>query len=58
MIDDKKLTFEMANRGNDSLAHQPVFFFDGDFRTWAQAEQRAQLNRAIAHHLMSHPANR
>ena len=26
----------------------PVFFFDGDFRTWNQVEQRAQLNRAIA----------
>ena len=27
---------------------EPVFFFDGDFRTWAQVQQRAQLNRAIA----------
>ena len=27
---------------------QPVFFYDGDFRTWAQVEHRAQLNQTIA----------
>ena len=34
---------------------EPVFFFDGDFRTWAQVEKRAQLNRAIAAHIAEHP---
>ncbi len=32
---------------------QPVFFFDGEFRTWGQVEQRAQLKRAIAAHISS-----
>ena len=27
---------------------QPVFFYDGDFRTWPQVERRARLNAAIA----------
>ena len=30
---------------------EPIFFFDGDFRTWAQVQQRAQLNKAIAMHM-------
>ena len=34
-------------------ANQPIFFFDGEFRTWGQVEQRAQLNRAIAAHISS-----
>ena len=34
---------------------EPVFFFDGDFRTWAQLERRAKLNRAIAAHIAKHP---
>ena len=29
-------------------ANEPVYFFDGDFRTWAQVERRAQLNMAMA----------
>lgn len=33
---------------------QPIFFFDGDFRTWAQVERRARLNRAIADHVANH----
>ena len=28
---------------------EPVFFFDGDFRTWGQVQFRAQLNLALAH---------
>ena len=40
-----------------SAAHRqesrPVFFFDGDFRTQQQLEQRAQLNRAIAAYVFS-----
>ena len=28
---------------------EPVFFFDGDFRTWGQVQFRAQLNMALAH---------
>ena len=26
---------------------QPIFWFDGDFRTWPQVLQRAELNQAI-----------
>ncbi len=26
---------------------EPVFFFDGDFRTWGQVVQRARLNQAL-----------
>ena len=33
---------------------EPVFFFDGGFRTWGQVEQRAQLNKAIATHIAKH----
>ena len=36
-----------------NAANQPIFFFDGDFRTWGQMEQRAQLNRAIAAQISS-----
>lgn len=31
-----------------SSSSQPVFFFDGGFRTWAQVEHRAMLNKALA----------
>ena len=31
-----------------SPGQQPVFFYDGGFRTWAQVEHRAQLNQTIA----------
>ena len=31
-----------------SPSQQPVFFYDGDFRTWAQDEHRAQLNQTIS----------
>lgn len=27
---------------------EPVFFFDGDFRTWGQVRFRARLNLALA----------
>ena len=27
---------------------QPVFFFDGEFRTWAQVQQRAQVIKGMA----------
>ena len=27
---------------------QPVFFYDGDFRTWPQLERQVRLNTAIA----------
>jgi hypothetical protein len=33
---------------------EPLFYFDGDFRTWDQVQRRAQLNRAIAAHLARH----
>ena len=29
-------------------ANEQIFFFDGDFRTWGQVEQRALVNVAIA----------
>ena len=32
---------------------QPVFFFDGEFRTMQQLEHRAQLNRAIAAYIFA-----
>ncbi len=42
---------ERVLQGRASTPHpasQPIFFFDGEFRTWGQVERRAQLNRAIA----------
>ena len=36
-------------------ADEPVYWFDGDFRTWEQVKQRVQLNRAIAAHISSYP---
>ncbi len=47
---------ERARQGRASTpnpANQPIFFFDGEFRTWGRVEQRAQLNRAIAAHISS-----
>ena len=29
-------------------ASEPVFFFEGDFRTWRQVQFRTQLNLALA----------
>ena len=34
-------------RASQTDASQPIFFFDGDFRTWGQVEQRARVNQAI-----------
>ena len=31
-----------------SVGSQPIFFFQGDFRTWAQVEARARLQMALA----------
>ena len=31
-----------------SGGNQPIFFFQGDFRTWAQVEARARLQMALA----------
>ncbi len=47
---------ERVRQGNPltpNPANQPIFFFDGEFRTSGQVEQRAQLNRAIAAHISS-----
>ena len=30
------------------IGSQPIFFFQGDFRTWAQVEARARLQMALA----------
>ena len=30
---------------------KPIFFFDGDFRTWGEVSQRAEINMAIAAYL-------
>ena len=35
--------------------NQPIFFFDGGFKTWAEVERRAQLNWAIATLLARYP---
>ena len=37
---------------------QPIFFFDGEFRTWGQVEQRAKLNAAIERYISSRPLQR
>ena len=42
-----------GNASKPDAAHQPIFFFDGDFRTWGQVEQRVRLNRAIEVQLSS-----
>ena len=47
---------ETVRQGRGSTpnpGNQPIFFFDGEFRTWGQVEQRAQLNRAIGAHTSS-----
>ena len=40
-------------RGREALVRreisEPVFFFDGDFRTWGQVQFRAQPNLALSH---------
>ncbi|MDP6420304.1 MAG: hypothetical protein QF477_15155 [SAR202 cluster bacterium] len=33
--------------GTLSPDRQPIFFFDGDFRTWDEVKGRAQLNAAV-----------
>ena len=38
-----------------SPATTPIFFYDGDFRTWKQVERRAQLNKAIATYVQTYP---
>jgi len=37
---------------------QPIFFFDGEFRTCGQVEQRAKLNAAIERYISSRPLQR
>ena len=45
----KQITQQSPQSGTaDNPGSEPVFFFDGDFRTWGQVERRAQLNKAIA----------
>ena len=48
-------TAVLANNGSmvRGQGNGPVFFFDGEFRTQHQLEQRAQLNRAIAAYILS-----
>ena len=41
-----------------SIKGQPIFFFDGEFRTWCQVEQRAKLNAAIERYISSRPVQR
>ena len=36
------------DRSARTPGQQPVFFYDGDFRTWPQLERRILLNTAIA----------
>lgn len=39
---------QITSMTDQRQASQPVFFYDGDFRTWEQVERRVLLNRAIA----------
>ena len=32
---------------NVSGVHQPVFFYDGDFRTWGEVVLRSRLNKTM-----------
>ena len=41
--------------GHPPQAEEPIFFFDGGFRTMGQAERRAKLNSAIASHVARNP---
>ena len=38
---------EQAQQARAEPFAEPVFFFDGDFRTWGQVVQRARLNQAL-----------
>ncbi len=57
MTQHTEMTDPWAGRVSQSEAsalnpgRQPIFFFDGDFRTWDQVQRRAQLNRAIIAHI-------
>ena len=54
MAQQTQTTQPRSGRNGVAIAdteREPVFFFDGDFRTWAQVQQRAQLNKAIAIHM-------
>ena len=47
---------EQVSRAEQTLRErerQPIFFFDGDFRTWEQMVQRARLNAVVAASLVS-----
>tara|TARA_B100000315_G_scaffold81739_1_gene74918 strand:+ start:97 stop:297 length:201 start_codon:yes stop_codon:yes gene_type:complete len=39
---------QRAERALRERERQPMFFFDGDFRTWEQVVQRARLNAVVA----------
>ncbi len=38
-------------RAGESQRSQPVFFYDGEFRTWEGTLRRAQVNQGIAAYL-------
>lgn len=50
-----KQQIQMSSWANGQKASEPIFFFDGDFRTMGQAEHRAKLNSAIASHVARNP---
>ncbi len=39
---------QRAERALRERERQPMFFFDGDFRTWERVVQRARLNAVVA----------
>ena len=59
----KELQAELERRSEASIDYlaavgipglQPVFFYDGSFRTWAEVKTRSNLNRAIAAQISSY----
>ena len=59
----KELQAELERRSEASIDRlaavgipglQPVFYFDGRFRTWAEVKTRAGLNNAIAAQISSY----
>jgi hypothetical protein len=59
----KELQAELERRSDASIERlaavgipglQPVFYFDGRFRTWAEVKTRAGLNHAIASSISSY----
>ena len=46
LIDNKNQGFWREDF-KDKLPTEPMFYFDGSFRTWLQVQRRAELNQAV-----------